>query len=553
MKTTSFLLSVLAISIVFAGCGKRSFDPKIHLALEFFRSCDAVKEYMEDRIDEANDGQSDSDRVPLSGTSSQEASGAPSEHGTNLQEPGVDESDTVKLAGNRLYVARQNRLEIVDTGTLATTGSIDLDSSSGTKLFIDGGRLVTVTQSYDNVRIGVYERTDSPKLLYETKYRGFTQAMRMKDGKLYLVVSDYLVEAYSRALIAQSSGVPCQQILRPLVSDTDFSLMKVVALNTRADSLSVKSVAILGSGSTVYMSDKHLFVGKHGYSSGSYFLLTQIDIGEEGPVPSAVGKVQGAPNNERALKEKDGYLAVATSSWSEGNRLNVLKAKDGILEEVGATENFAAGESLYAVRYEGNFAYAITFRQIDPLWIIDWSNPLAPKITGELEVPGFSTYLHPASGGKLIGIGQSATRTQELSLFDVSDPTKPRRTATLELGGWSIAGYDPHAFFYRDELSLIGVPVYGEQSGVSLVRIQGSSLAEEASLSHESLRPAKCAQEPNDVERLFRVGDRIIAVSGIGLSAHPVSSPGSTAASRAMDAAGGCRLSEQQGFCGTMF
>ena len=123
-------------------------------------------------------------------------------------------------------------------------------------------------------------------------------------------------------------------------------------------------------------------------------------------------------------------------------------------------------EQIYSVRFLGDVAYVVTFRQTDPLYTIDLSNPREPKVVGELKILGYSAYLHPIGDGLLMGVGQDATdsgRVQgtQVSVFDVSDPSDPTRIdqITLNKGSSSQIEYDHHAFLYWAPSSLAMVPV----------------------------------------------------------------------------------------------
>ena len=121
-------------------------------------------------------------------------------------------------------------------------------------------------------------------------------------------------------------------------------------------------------------------------------------------------------------------------------------------------------EQIRSVRFLDDTGYVVTFRQTDPLYVIDLSDPANPVLDGELKIPGYSAYLHPVGDGLLLGVGQNATdegRTlgTQLSLFDVSDPTNPQQIDTLPIGGSSEVEWDHKAFLYWPEDGTIVLPV----------------------------------------------------------------------------------------------
>lgn len=143
----------------------------------------------------------------------------------------------------------------------------------------------------------------------------------------------------------------------------------------------------------------------------------------------------------------------------------VLRADGKTLTETGRVTGLGKGERIYAVRFVAGTGYVVTFRQTDPLYTVDLSRPAAPRVVGELKISGYSAYLHPVDGNRLLGIGQEASeqgRVQgtQVSLFDVSDPARPNRLAQHHVRqGQSEAEYDPHAFLYWPADRLVVVPL----------------------------------------------------------------------------------------------
>jgi inhibitor of cysteine peptidase len=124
----------------------------------------------------------------------------------------------------------------------------------------------------------------------------------------------------------------------------------------------------------------------------------------------------------------------------------------------GALEGLAPGERIYAARLLGKTLYLVTFRQVDPLFAIDLSNPAAPRVLGFLKIPGFSEYLHPVDADRLLGVG-AYERGLKIALFDISNPAQPREVSNITATGLhSPVFYDHHAFAYSPELRLAMVP-----------------------------------------------------------------------------------------------
>lgn len=183
----------------------------------------------------------------------------------------------------------------------------------------------------------------------------------------------------------------------------------------------------------------------------------------------ASGEVIGTLLNSYSMSEFEGDLRVATTAYSDDfgggqdNGVHVMRVDGADLVEVGSVRGLGRGEQIQGVRFDGPRGYVVTFRQVDPLYVIDLSNPSNPAMVGELKIPGYSTYLKPIGGGRLIGVGMSGTETGQItgvqvSLFDVSDPAAPRQVATAEIAEWSEATWDPHAFLWWEPTGQIVIP-----------------------------------------------------------------------------------------------
>ncbi|MFN7161244.1 MAG: beta-propeller domain-containing protein [Candidatus Gracilibacteria bacterium] len=192
------------------------------------------------------------------------------------------------------------------------------------------------------------------------------------------------------------------------------------------------------------------------------------------------GEVTGQVLNQFSMDEQNGYFRIATTknqSWSnlapENMResYNNLYVLDPSMKIAGQIEDIAQGERIYSVRFMQNRAYMVTFKQTDPLFVIDLATPANPKILGQLKIPGYSNYLHPYDDNTLIGFGRQTQELEggrvlnkglKLSLFDVTNVAAPKEAATYEFGdaaSTSQALYDHHAFYFSKEKGLLALPV----------------------------------------------------------------------------------------------
>jgi len=205
----------------------------------------------------------------------------------------------------------------------------------------------------------------------------------------------------------------------------------------------------------------------------------------------ASGVVDGVIEDRWSMDEHDGVLRVAVGPSQETGNFNsvVLLREDGPdLEEIGRVDKLGVGEDIKSVRWFDSLAIVVTFRQVDPLYAIDLTDPEQPELLGELKIPGFSEYLHPLSGDRLIGLGQDATlsgmlRGAQAAVFDVTDLTAPRRTdvITYRKGSVAAAATDPRQFTWLPDdetaLTVVSEGWEGRTGWVSVLTVDGGSLS----------------------------------------------------------------------------
>ena len=186
----------------------------------------------------------------------------------------------------------------------------------------------------------------------------------------------------------------------------------------------------------------------------------------------AEGEVPGRLLNQFSMDEYEGYLRVATTLGDE-NDLYVL---DGELEITGKITGFGEDERIYAVRFIEDRGYIVTFRETDPFFVIDLSDPKNPEIKGELKIPGFSSYLHPVEEHLILGVGREGSYVK-LSMFDVSDAENPQEVAKYTLKeSWSEVLYNHHAFLLDSKHKIFFLPagnhgyVFSYRDGIELVK-----------------------------------------------------------------------------------
>jgi hypothetical protein len=303
------------------------------------------------------------------------------------------------------------------------------------------------------------------------------------------------------------------------------------------------AVGVLAGGQTVYSSLDRFYVATtswapprllddgdmsewiENYTTGVHAFSISSDDDTE---YVASGEIDGTLLNQFSLDEHDGYLRVITTTgtpWSSSDQTEsqlVVLAEDGDeLVEVGQVGGLGRGEQLYAARLLDDVGFAVTFRQVDPFYVLDLRDPTNPTITGELKIPGFSTYLHPVNDDLVLGIGQDAdefggTLGLKVSLFDVSDPADPR-----EVDVWTIpnanspAEYDHRAFQMWGSYALLPVQSWGGSfNGVYVLDIGEASISEVGRITHRGeaelepgCRKLELDDVPTDSELFWMMAD----------------------------------------------
>ncbi|NOX71730.1 MAG: hypothetical protein GXO64_03470, partial [Candidatus Micrarchaeota archaeon] len=212
------------------------------------------------------------------------------------------------------------------------------------------------------------------------------------------------------------------------------------------------------------------------YKYFEYTIINKLSYDNGKMEVVANGKVPGHVINQFSMDEYDNIFRIATTvnpRWSRFGEArtesqNNIYALDSDIRIIGKLEGLAKGERIYSTRFMGDKLYMVTFRQVDPFFVIDLSDPRNIKDLGKLKIPGFSRYLHPYDENTIIGIGQDTTETGrtkglKISLFDVSDVSNPKEIAkfvTDERYATSTALYNHHAFLLSKEKELLVIPAY---------------------------------------------------------------------------------------------
>ena len=357
---------------------------------------------------------------------------------------------------------------------------------------------------------------------------------------------------------AQGTLSECGSVRRP----QEFSGLDVVSVVSvdPADPRPRDAAAIVGAGDTVYSSRTSLYVSTNAWRAQAMETnLHKYDIADPRAARHvASGTVPGSVLNQFSLSEHDGVLRVATTTNGTGpaamrppgtiargptseSGVYLLRHSGAELAEIGSVTGLGQGERIYAVRFIGDKGYVVTFRQTDPLYVLDLADPARPVLRGELKVPGYSAYLHPVGKDLLLGVGQDATDQgrvtgTQVSLFDVADPANPTRLSTASIpGARSEVERDHHAFLWwpAERLAVVPVTLSGAfaRPGVGmppatpavpgLTRVPTSATADAATFRvgdgavTESGRLSHPDGQP--VRRILVSNGRLLTVSGTGV------------------------------------
>ena len=327
----------------------------------------------------------------------------------------------------------------------------------------------------------------------------------IRDSKLDNWLPYYVLESAGRT--TEGRLLDCSSVMAP----NEFSGLNTLSILTfdLEDGIgSWDDAGVVASGSTLYATAERVYVATQPWMNWGLLAEDEIRNKAEGyrsrihmfdtsgsPRYVASGEVTGFLLNQFSMDEYDGSLRVASTTapqdrWWSGESeslVTILQLEGNRLAEVGRIDGLGRGERIFGVRFIDDIGYVVTFRQTDPLYTIDLSNPSRPKVAGELELLGYSAYLHPAGDGLLLGLGQDADKTgrtkgTKLSLFDVSDPAHPMKIDQVTMdGGYSQAENDHHAFTFWNGLVLAPYEGWGRDgssydSGVLAVRVNGRRL-----------------------------------------------------------------------------
>lgn len=454
---------------------------------------------------------------------------------TNIQVENVDEADIVKTDGDYIYSISEDNVIITDVKdpkqpkVVATIKSEDDDIPEDIILYKD--KLVVIstkgnqTQRYYynnrmNTVVKIYNITSREKPVLTKSYEMYEPyyTSRCIDNVLYVISSgnlrkedDKIVVGYNEENMEKEMSIDKIKYLKD-VKTTKQTLISTVDLNN--ETADIKLDSYLMNISNAYVSENAIYLLNQKYNndskipikllfgfkgvfgledyyemdseSGYYTEIYKFDI-KENVEYKAKTKVKGKTINQYSLDEKDNHLRIALYD-NDGSRVAIF---DEDLKQIGISDNVAKGEKMYSSRFIGDKVYFVTYKTIDPLFVMDLSNEAKPKVLGKLKIPGYSTYLHPYDENHIIGIGMETKEIinrnsngkvisttakvvgMKMALFDVSNVNSPVQISSVVIGDsrtTSAILTNPKALLFSKEKSLIAIPVnnYSQDFEVTL-------------------------------------------------------------------------------------
>ena len=397
-------------------------------------------------------------------------SGAP-EQDSGGEDRTVEESDIWKLEGDTLFFFNQYRgLQVMDVSNPDApdlTGTFDIPAAGEQMYVIDGSKVVLLARdtcswwgdSSESRVILLDASTGEPQFVAQLPVKGYIMESRLVGDALYVVANSYRERPSADATVAGTTWEWGSDIY-------SFDL------GNFANPVARSSDWVAGYNNVIMATERFLVVAQYNYGQNRDYAsnLHLYDISNpDGTFEKlSTTRALGMVRDKFKMNISGDVLSVVSRQESEPNRpavVETISITDPRNPKRLASLRIIEDEQLHATRFYGDFLYVVTFMQIDPLWIIDLSDPAAPEILGELEIPGWSTFIYPMPGQLLtIGVDNTAGWRTSVQLFDVSDPTNPSLTSKVLIGdsySGSEANQDEKAFQVLPEEDLVLVPFHG--------------------------------------------------------------------------------------------
>lgn len=431
---------------------------------------------------------------------------------TNIQVSGVDEADIIKTDGDYIYALSNDYLNIikVDKDNMEIVSKIksssynNESSSYYIEMYINNNKLIVIKSfykynyNYDSIEIlpsygknitevhaVIFDITDksNPKKINELSQTGNYVSSRLIDNYLY-VITDYYVYNIDRLDIGtyipmiDEKPINVNDIL--ILPRPTNSYVTITGIDINNSNKHISKKAVLGNSNNIYADTDNIYIVGSNYNMmNTETNIIKFKMNKGVIALEATGKVKGTILNQFSMDEYEDYFRIVTTDLNrfvaddiifpgdEETTRNNLYVLDKNLKLVSKIEGLAKGERIYSVRFDGDVGYFVTFKQIDPLFVVDLSNPKEPIIKTELKIPGFSEYLHVYDEKYLFGLGKEADNkgrvtSLKISMFDISDKSNVIEKYKTIVGNnetWSEASYNHKAILISKDRNLIAFPL----------------------------------------------------------------------------------------------
>ena len=454
---------------------------------------------------------------------------------TNVQVQGVDEADIVKTDGKYIYYVSGSRVFITEAyppGNMKIVGRTDFSGVNfqPIDMYVDGNDMIIIGHSWSYVpgvrpytrdlgrgiavdaAPGIYppiqtqrntvkaivcdisDKT-SIKQVRELELEGNYISSRKIGSAFYLLANKYLYyypgnpienpQPTYRDTAGSNDFVAVDYRMIgcfPNFTQANYLLIAGIDLNKPEEAADINSY--LGAGDSVYASTQNLYVAVNEYDFSKNRSETKTKVYRfglnKGKVTYAnAGEVPGTIVNQFSMDEHKGVFRIATTSgdmWrdDEFTSKNNVYNLDSNMNLLGKIEGIAPGERIYSVRFMGDRGYMVTFKTVDPFFVIDLKDPAAPRVLGALKIPGYSDYLHPYDDNHIIGFGKDTIEIgpkgsevayylgMKMAVFDVTDVSNPVEKFVEKIGGRGTESpllYNHKALLFSKEKNLLALPI----------------------------------------------------------------------------------------------
>lgn len=501
---------------------------------------------------------------------------------TNIQTEGVDEGDIVKTDGKYIYFVNDKGLTIIDSNPLTMKKVFELKNKNYGKLirdiFLDKNKLIIISDVLQKnighrTFIETYDISDikNLKLINENNVNGEYNQSRKKGERLYVITNDHyhsdtlynemrqypidLNDLYelSNKFKLVSEGVNLEKVIyMPFTAHISLTVINSIPLYPDE---ATDKIIFTGDPGQLYMSNDNIYTTSKQYAFNVDKRTTDTEIRKfaiEDKQFRYVGKikVEGKLLNQFSMGEENGVLFVAHSKppMDKKDRENIISSFNENMKKISSLRGIAPKEKIYSARFVDGKAYIVTFRMIDPLFVVDIKNPSMMKILGQLKIPGYSNYLHPYSEKYLIGFGYNVGQDiygsdirlgYKISLFDVSDYSKPKELSVVNIGeegSYSYLGNNHKMLMFDSKRNIFALPIFEVSSkkeryynhdytkydyfyGVFVIQLSNEKLKIKGKISHsDSKNAGELANEYNKnsrqkIQRIVQIGDNIYTLS----------------------------------------